>query len=169
MVDRKVQASLLENLSARLPHSVARKVLYQTKWQGGFSVVSVKFKLHSLLAQWFPRFSVSPPAWVSLLTVWCFDRFGVSSLAVLSQPLAYHISALPSFLSRCFQAWVALSGHASSGPFPISSMSTKACYNLLLSLNPARPHCVGKFLPVFRPWACSSTWSSLFLMPSAGH
>jgi len=47
---------------------VARKVLYHTKLQGGFSVVSVEFKLHSLLAQWFRRFGVSPAAWVSLLT-----------------------------------------------------------------------------------------------------
>ena len=155
---------------------VARKVLYHTKWQGGFSVVSVKFKLHSLLVQWFHRFGVSSASCVSLLTFWCFDRFGVSPLGNLSQPLAYNISALPSFFSRCFQAWVALSGHASSdellvgsmatgGLFPISSMSTKARYNLLLSLNPARLHCVGKFLHVFGPWAWSSTWSSLFLMP----
>ena len=64
---------------------VARKVLYHTKWQGGFSVVYVEFKLHSLLAQWFSRFSVSPTAWVSL-KFWCLDRFGVSPLAVLSQP-----------------------------------------------------------------------------------
>ena len=155
---------------------VARKVLYHTKCQGGFSVVSVEFMLHSLLAQWFRCFGVSPAAWVSLLTFWCFDRFGAPPLAVLSQPSAYNISALPSFFSRCFQAWVALSGHVSNGEllvgstatggsFPISSMSTKACYNLLLSLNPARPHCVGKFLPVFGPWAWSSTWSSLLLMP----
>lgn len=155
---------------------VARKVPYHIKWQGGFSVVSVEFKLHSLLAQWFRRFGVSPAAWVSLLTFWCFDRFGVSPLAVLSQPSAYNISALPSFFSRCFQVWVSLSGYASSsellvsstttgGLFPISAMSTKACYNLLLSLNPARPHCVGKFVPVFGPWAWSSTWSSVFLMP----
>ena len=47
---------------------VARKVLYHTKCQGGFSVVSVEFKLHSLLAQWFRCFGVSPAAWVSLLT-----------------------------------------------------------------------------------------------------
>ena len=52
---------------------VARKVLYHTKCQGGFSVVSVKFKLHSLLPQWFRRFGVSPAAWVSLLTFWCFS------------------------------------------------------------------------------------------------
>ena len=161
---------------------VARKVLYHTKCQGGFSVVSVEFKLHSFLAQWFCCFGVIPVAWVSLLTFWCFDRFGASPLAVLSQPSAYNISALPSFFSFFFQAWVALSGHVSNGellvgstatggPFSISSLSTKACYNLLLSLNPACPHFVGKFLPVFGPWAWSSTWSSLFLMPldRAGH
>ena len=155
---------------------VARKVLHHTRQQGGFSVVSVEFKLHSLLAQWFRRFGISPGAWVSLLTFWCFDRFGVPPLAVLSHPSAYAITTLPAFFCRCFQAWIALDGSvsggdpvvgsaASGGPFPVSSMSTKACYDLLLSLNPARPHCVGKFLPLFGPWEWSSTWTSLFFMP----
>lgn len=54
---------------------------------------------------------------------------------------------------------------AMGGPFPISSTTTKACYNLLLSMNPARPHCIGKFFPLFGPWEWSSTWSSLFFMP----
>ena len=94
---------------------VARKVLHHTRQQGGFSVVSVEFKLHSLLAQWFRRFGINPGAWVSLLTFWCFDRFGVPPLAVLSHPSAYAITTLPAFFSRCFQAWIALDGSVSGG------------------------------------------------------
>ena len=108
---------------------VARKVLYHTKCQGGFSVVSVEFKLHSLLAQWFSRFGVSPAAWVSLLTFWCFDRFGASPLAVLSQLSAYNISP-PSFFSRCFQAWVALSDHVSNGELLVGSTATGGPFSI---------------------------------------
>lgn len=106
-------------------------------------------------------------AWVSLLTFYCFNRFRVSPSAVLSQPSTYNMSALPPFFSRCFQAWVTWDGSISGGdlvvgssamggPFPISSTTTKACYNLLLSMNPARPPCVGKFLPLLGPWEWSS-------------
>ena len=155
---------------------VARKVLYHSKTQGGFSVVSVDFKIHSLLVQWFRRFLVNPGAWVSLLTFWCFDRFGVPPMVVLAQSSSFDFSLLPDFFANCFRAWVILGGSVSGddlfigstavgGPFNLSSFPTKSCYRLLLSLNPVRPHCVGKFLPVFGPWEWSSTWSSLFFLP----
>ena len=155
---------------------VARKVLHHSKSQGGFSVVSVELKIHSLLGQWFRRFGVSPGAWVSLLTFWCFDRFGVSPMSVLSQPSTYDIATLPTFFYHCFLAWIALGGSLSEGelvvgtslaggPLLVSSMTSKTCYDLLLSRNPALPHCVGKFLPLFGAWEWSSTWCSLFFMP----
>ena len=139
---------------------VARKVFHHSKSQGGFSVVSVELKIHSLLGQWFRRFGVSPGAWVSLLTFWCFDRFGVSPMSVLSQPSTYDVATLPTFFYHCFLAWIALGGSLSEGelvvgtslaggPLLVSSMTSKTCYNLLLSRNPALPHCVGKFLPLF--------------------
>ena len=48
------------------------------------------------------------------------------------------------------------------GPLLVSTMTSKTCYDLLLSRNPALPHCVGKFLPLFGAWEWSSTWCSLF-------
>ena len=51
------------------------------------------------------------------------------------------------------------------GPLLVSTMTSKTCYDLLLSRNPALPHCVGKFLPLFGIWEWSSTWCSLFFMP----
>ena len=92
---------------------VARKVLHHSKSQGGFSVVSVELKIHCLLGQWFRRFGVSPGVWVSLLTFWCFDLFGVSPMSVLSQPSTYDIATLPTFLYHCFLAWIALGGSLS--------------------------------------------------------
>ena len=155
---------------------VARKVIHHSKSQGGFSVVSVELKIHSLLGQWFRRLGVSPGAWVSLLTFWCFDRFGVSPMLVLSQPSAYDIATLPTFFYHCFLEWIALGGSLSGGelvvgsslaggPLLVSTMTSKTCYDLLLSRNPALPHCVGKFLPLFGAWEWFSTWCSLFFMP----
>ena len=100
-------------ISAGKKARVARKVLRHSKSQGGFSVVSVELKIHSLLGQWFRRFGVSPGAWVSLLTFWCFDRFGVSPMSVLSQPSTHDIATLSTFFYHCFLAWIALGGSLS--------------------------------------------------------
>ena len=154
---------------------VARKVLHHS--QGGFSVVPVKLKIHSLLGKWFRRFGVSPGAWVSLLTFWCFDCFRVSPMSVLSQPSAYDIATLPAFFYHCFLAWIALGGSLSGGellvgsslaggPSLVSTITNKTCYDLLLSRNPALPHCVGKFLPLLGAWEWSSPGVRCFLCPS---
>ena len=138
--------------------------------------MSVELKIHSLLGQWFHRFDVSPGAWVSLLTFWCFDRFEVSPMSVFSQPSAYDIATLSTFSYHYFLAWIALGGSLSGGelvvgsslaggPLMVSTMTTKTCYDLLLSRNLALPHCVGKFVPLLGNWEWSSTWSSLFFMP----
>ena len=132
--------------------------------------MSVELKIHSLLGQWFRRVGVSPGAWVSLLTFWCFDRFGVSPMLVLSQPSGNDITTLPTFFYHCFLAWIALAGSLSGGelvvgsslaggPLLVSTMTSKTCYDLLLSRNPALPHCVGKLLPLFGAWEWSSTWT----------
>ena len=44
-------------------------------------------------------------------------------------------------------------------------MTTKTCYDLLLSRNAALPHCVRKALPLLGAWEWSSSWCSLFFMP----
>ena len=97
-------------------------------------------------------------------------------LCHLSQPSAYDIATLPTFFYHCFLAWIALGGSLSGGelvvgsslaggPLLVSTMTSKTCYDLLLSRNPALPHCVGEFLPLFGAWEWSSTWCSLFFIP----
>ena len=44
-------------------------------------------------------------------------------------------------------------------------MTCKSCYQLLLSLNPAQPHCVVKFSSSYRDLDWVSTWKTLFVMP----
>ena len=61
-------------------------IVVQPKSDGGFSVVSISLKVKALIIQWIRRFAASPGAWVSLLTYWLFDRFGVDPVTVLSSP-----------------------------------------------------------------------------------
>ena len=157
-----IPKSVLKELNTRIfnffwagkKDRVARKVLHHSKSQGGFSVVSVELKIHSRLGQFFRCFGVSPGAWVSPLTFGCFDRF--RGLPDVSSD----VRTLPTFFYHCFLAWIALYGSLcggelvvgsslAGGPLLVSTMTSKTCYDLLLSRNPALPHCVGKFLPLF--------------------
>ena len=155
---------------------VTRNVLFHPYDSGGFSVVSIRFKVHSLLAQWVRRLSVSPNGWVYLLTYWLLDRFGASPAEVFSRPADFPSARLPAFYSCLLQAWEALRGSASAsnlvigdgvagGPFSVTSMSCKSCYGLLLQLNPAQPHCILKFAASFGALDWSMTWKSLHFMP----
>jgi len=153
---------------------VARKVVVQPRENGGFNVVSIRCKVDALLIQWVRRLSTSPNTWVSLLTFWFFDRFGVGPLQVFSRPVSITPDLLPPFYAGLLRAWTALGGFmspsgltVSSGPslVSVSSVSCKLCYQLSLTLNLCQPHCVTRFQPVFGAldWPC--TWKSIFFMP----
>ena len=47
---------------------VARNVVIHSRFNGGFNVVSTKFKVNALLLQWVRRYLSSPNVWVSLMT-----------------------------------------------------------------------------------------------------
>ena len=156
---------------------VARAVVYQPTDHGGFSVVNVDFKTSALLVQWVKRFVSSPSAWISLLTFWYFDRFGVSPLVVFSSPFLYDPSVLPSFHRSLLLAWrevggffsnpsnsLSISSHSGASPL-IGSLTCKFVYQYILSLKVCPPHCVAKFLPSYGTLYWSSTWKQLFLMP----
>ena len=154
----------------------ARRVLCHPPHCGGFSVVSVQFKVQSLLVQWVKRSLTCPNGWVYLMTYWFRNRLDASPFEVFSQPCLFSSFSLPPFYSSLLQAWVALRGTSLStnlvvdsgaprGPFPVTSISCKSCYFLLLNLNPAQPHCVLKFASSFGPLEWSTTWKSLQFMP----
>ena len=138
---------------------MARKVLVHPPSSGGFSVVSIDFKVKSLLVQWVKRLSVSPNGWVYLLKYWLLDRFDATPVDVFSNPHGFLASRLPPFYSSMLESWIAFGGSSSpaglvlgfgapGGPLVVSSITCKICYNLLLVLNPARPHCIQKICPL---------------------
>ena len=52
------------------------------------SVVDIKFKVWSLLAQWVKRFASSPSGWVSFMSFWFRSYPDASLLEVLSDPFS---------------------------------------------------------------------------------
>ena len=84
-------------------------------------------------------------------------------------------SDLPAFYRALLRAWTALHGSLPQAGLFVGSANTwllradsltcKSCYQLLLSLNPAQPHCVIKFRSNYGDVDCDSTWKSLFFMP----
>ena len=141
---------------------------------GGFSVVDIELKVCSLLGQWVRRFVSSPSGWVTFMSYWFNYKFDASPLEVLSDPYSYHSGFLPPFYNSFSQAWRSLDGsfsvsrnslvYGSSSCHvcsPVSAMSTKVCYQYLLSENMVLPHCVEKFASTFCRLYWSTTWRSL--------
>ena len=162
-------------LLSSTPDVVCRNVMFHPKEAAGFSVVSIDFKVSSLLVQWVRRLVVCPNGWVFLLKYLVLDRLRVSSIAFLSSTSSFPSASFPPFYSALFRSWLALGGSMSpsglvfsgsvGGPFPVNSMSCKFVYSLFLKINPAVPNCVFKFFTSFGALNWPATWSSLFFLP----
>ena len=156
---------------------VARDVFHDSTIQGGFGVVSVRYKVHAILAQWVRRYATAPNAWAYMMTFWLFDRFGVYPQTVLATLSLFLMvpSGLPAFYRALLRAWTTLHGSLSQAGLIVGSADTtslradsltcKSCYQLLLSLNPAQPHCVVKFRSNYGDLDWDSTWKTLLFMP----
>ena len=153
---------------------VSRSVVSQSSLFGGFSVVSVQYKVWALLGQWVRRFASSSAGWSSLMSFCFVSSFGVLPSVVFSSPFCYDPRVLPPFYSSLLLAWRGLNGSfasarnslvfGSSCPHfccPVADMSTKTCYLYLLSENMVPPHCVAKFSPMYGSLDWPSTWRSL--------
>ena len=157
---------------------VARNVVFHSRENGGFSVVSTEFKVQSLLVQWIKRFASSSSGWIGLMTFWFQFYFNASPLDLFSDPFSFNPEVLPPFYAALLTAWRALGGSgspsglvvasSSSSPIPAVSFTCKSCYQLLLCLNPCRPHCIAKFRLAFPNLYWLSTWRSLFFLPLDG-
>ena len=154
---------------------VSRSVVMQPSLFGGFSVVNVKFKVWALVTQWVKRFASSPSSWSMFMTYWFHSCFNGSSVDLFSRPLYFDPRALPRFYESLILACHSLDGSfsvsraslvmGSSSPHSLTSdvaMTTKSCYQYLLSENLSPPHCVMKFLPMFGVLYWSTTWRELF-------
>lgn len=129
--------------------------MFQSRENGGFSVVSTELKVQSLLIQWIKRLASSPSGWVDLMTYWFLERFNAPPLEVFSRPFDFDPDVLPPFYCALLRAWRAIDGSGSAAglvvasssgrPLSIDFCTCKSCYDLLLSMRPNVPHCVGKF------------------------
>ena len=153
---------------------VSRTVVVQSPLFGGFSVVDVKLKVLSLLAQWVKRFASSRSGWVSFMSFWFDLCLSAAPSDVFSAPFSFHPRDLPPFYKSLVLAWRELGGAFSASRsslvfgaadplfcVPVCTMTTKSCYLFLLSERLADPHCVEKFAPTFGALYWQTTWRSL--------
>ena len=158
------------------PDLVSREVVVQNCERGGLALVAMEKKINALLVQWVKRFKCSLSGWVSLLTFWCFDRFGVPPHSIFTSPSHFRLEALPPFYQAVFNAWrlsgglVTLAGLAvgsflSTEPVPVEAISTKEVYDMCLAASECTPHCTQKYSSSFPDIDWPSTWRSLYFMP----
>ena len=149
---------------------VARQVVYQPTFLGGFSVVDCQAKIWALRVQWVRRFVISPVSW-SFMVHWFSAVFAVPPQMVFSYPFFFSPDSLPPFYRELVLAWRACNGSFASGSLGIGvgidfcsvySVSTKSAYLYLLSERFVRPHCEVKFYPVFGSLYWPTTWRQLF-------
>ena len=152
---------------------VARRVVVQPVSCGGFSVVDVELKVWALLLQWVRRLVVSPSTWVSFFSYWCACFCNASPVQVLPAPSHFGgLGRLPSFYAALLLAWKSAGGcfRGSRGVLavgsgltvtPVSSLTTKSAYSMLLIDLSVIPHCVEKFAASFGQLYWSSTWRQL--------
>jgi len=91
---------------------VACNVVIHDRCKGGFNMVSIALKVNALLVQWICCYLCSPNSWVSLMTFWFFDHFGIDPMSVFSAPLAFSPAGLPPFYAAMLNAWKVLNGSA---------------------------------------------------------
>ena len=154
---------------------VSRVAVVQSPLHGGFSVVNIKCKVWSLVAQWVRRFVSSSACWVLLASFWFQSRLNASFVDILSRPFSFDPKVLPPFYRILLLAWRALDGSFSTSRSslvigsssahqltPVLSLSAKSCYPFLLTDDLPTPHCVVKFTPRFGDLYWSTTWRELF-------
>ena len=76
---------------------VARDIVINNRSKDGFYMVSIALEVNALLVQWIRRYLYSQNSWVSLITFWVFDRFGIDPMGVFSVSLAFSPTGLPPF------------------------------------------------------------------------
>ena len=138
---------------------VARSVVIQSPLFGGFSVLDVKLKIWSFVAQWVKRFASSCSGWVSLMSFWFDLCLSATPHDVFAAPFSFRLGDLPPYYKSVVVAWPELGGafftscsslvFGSAGPLfcvPVSSMTNKSCYLYLLSERIADPEKVCSFV-----------------------
>ena len=76
---------------------VSRTVVVQSPLFGGFSVVDVKLKVWSLVAQWVKHFASSHSGWVVFMSFWFDLCLSATPQDVFSAPFSFRLADLPPF------------------------------------------------------------------------
>ena len=153
---------------------VSRAVVIQSPDFDSLSLVSVQLKVWALHVQWVGRFVRRFSAWMQLLFYYTRVLYGSTPGDLLSYPRRVDFSSLPPFYQVVLSAWVAVDGGFSAPAVtlvvasslvrtPVSAVSTKSTYSLLLEFHRREPACVVSFGRVFGPLYWPSTLSLIHI------
>lgn len=111
------------------------------------------------------------------MTYWFSSYFNPTPVDVFFRPFSFDPRVRPRFYESLILAWRSLDGSfsvgrsslvmGSSSPHtltPAIGITSKSCYQYLLSENLGTSHCVVKFLPTFVVLYLSTTWRELFFL-----
>ena len=149
-------------------------MVIQSRSCGGFGIAAAHLKSQALLLQWVKRFWAASYGWRLFLVYWTQSVFRASPAEVLASPFCFHIKRLPPFYAALLDAWRAVNGHASAdlshlfilptAQVPVSNITCKSCYDLVLGANRRSPHCELKFRPFFGTLYWPATWKEIHIM-----
>ena len=150
-------------------------MVIQSRSCGGLGIVAAHLKSQALLLQWVKRFVGASYGWRLFLVYWTQSVSRVSPAEVLASPFCCDIKRLPPFYAALLDAWRAGNGHASAdlshlfigGPtaqVPVSNITCKSCYDLVLGANRRSPHCEVKFRSFFGTLYWPATWKQVHIM-----
>ena len=74
--------------------------MFQPSLLGGFSVVSVKFKVWSVIVQWVKRFASSPSSWTAFMSYLFSSCFNPTPADILAHPFDFNPKVLTPSTSR---------------------------------------------------------------------
>ena len=88
--------------------------------------MSVRYKVHALLAQWVFRYATAPNTWAHMMFFWLFGRFGVDPQTVIATPFLFLLAAsdLPAFYRALLRAWTGPHGSLPQVGLFVSSANT---------------------------------------------
>ena len=107
-------------------------------------------KSQALLIEWIKRFWATSYGWRLFLVYWTQSVFRASPGEVLASSFSFNLKHLPPFYAAVLDTWRVVNGHASAdlsylfigGPtaqVPVSNITCKSCYDLLLGANRRSP------------------------------
>jgi hypothetical protein len=157
-------------LSSNKKELVSRATVCQPTTSGGIGFPCFRHRVTVFHGQWVRRFfDDSSSKWKAFFQYFMLEL----PRDFLGNPYRLrHNTELPPFYQSVIAAWIAIDGgvvprrtgsfyNRADSPTPLSALSVKGAYQLLIQMNSPPPHCVAKFTPVYPDVVWPDAWQQV--------